>query len=186
MHDLLNTPENPNARFQAIVSELSELQQTLEGANFDSLIEMIVSSPRLFLAGGGRSGLMCRAVGMRLVHIGLAVSIVGETTTPAIKNGDVLWVFSASGSGAGLATQVEGAKRIGANIALFTTRDSSLTSLADVVVRLPIGSDVKSEQHGGSLFEQASLILGDSIAAIVQQRLGISDSEMDARHFNLY
>jgi len=40
-------------------------------------------------------------------------------------------------------------------------------------------------QHAGSLFEQAILLLGDALAWHVQQRLGVADAQLDARHANL-
>ena len=52
---------------------------------------------RIIVCGTGRSGLMLKSFAMRLMQIGYISYVVGETITPAIKEGDLLIVASASG-----------------------------------------------------------------------------------------
>ena len=47
---------------------------------------MIVDVENVFIMGLGRSGLVAKAFGMRLMHLGLKVYIVGDTITPAITD----------------------------------------------------------------------------------------------------
>ena len=42
-----------------------------------------------------------------------------------------------------------------------------------------------TEQYGGSLFEQAVLLICDALAMLLQRKLGISDDQMSERHTNL-
>ena len=58
--------------------------------------------------------------------------------------------------------------------------------LVDLRIDLPIGPAlIASSQHGGSLFEQANLILLDAIAARLQEDLVLTNAELTARHANL-
>jgi len=63
----------------------------------NKLIEDILNANAIFLMGAGRSGLVARAFAMRLMHLGLKVYVVGETTTPAVKRGDLVIAISGSG-----------------------------------------------------------------------------------------
>ncbi len=42
---------------------------------------------RIFVVGAGRSGLVLKTAALRLMHLGLTVQVVGETTAPAIRAG---------------------------------------------------------------------------------------------------
>lgn len=53
---------------------------------------------------------------MRLMHLGLTVHIVGETTTPAIGPGDVLLVASGSGTTGGIIRGADSALGAGATV----------------------------------------------------------------------
>ncbi|WP_159708896.1 6-phospho-3-hexuloisomerase [Arthrobacter sp. 18067] len=146
---------------------------------------------RIFVAGAGRSGLVLRMAGMRLMHLGLTVHIAGDTTTPAIASGDLLLVASGSGTTSGVVKSAETAAKAGARIAAFTTNpDSPLAGLADALVIIPAaqktdhGSAV-SRQYSGSLFEQALFLATEAIF----QSLWDSDQQpaeqLWLRHANL-
>ncbi len=72
-----------------------------------------------------------RAFGMRLMHLGKTVHVVGETTTPGIAATDLLILGSGSGRTASLVVMAEQARRLGAKVLLFTTdAESPLARLA--------------------------------------------------------
>ena len=180
--------DSVKGQFVRALEELSALQKQLDEETLKQLVDRLLQAQRIYVAGGGRSGLMARAIAMRLMHLGLDIYVVGETVTPGIHDGDVLWVFSASGKGAGLTKQVEGAKAAGAStVGFIANQESPLVELLDLAVKLPAGyGGVESRQHAGSLFEQATLLLGDTLASVIKQRLNVDDDTMSARHFNLY
>ncbi len=99
------------------VSEIvEEMQRTLAQVppeGLERLVEAVLSADRLYVAGGGRSGLMARAFAMRLMQLGLVTYVVGETTTPAIRAGDLLLACSASGETQVTVTVSEVAKKAG-------------------------------------------------------------------------
>ena len=72
---------------------------------------------------------------------------------------------------------------LGARVLAITTReDSSLAAIADVVVAVPVQG---SRQFGGSLFEQASLVLLDALIIDLTQDDPHADKTMSRRHTNL-
>jgi 6-phospho-3-hexuloisomerase len=60
-------------------------------------IEQIIEGNQVFVMGAGRSGLVAKAFAMRLMHLGLSVYVVGETTTPAVLPQDIVIAISGSG-----------------------------------------------------------------------------------------
>ncbi len=176
---------------------LTEVAACVRQVSADSLTQaglLMETAPRIFVAGAGRSGLCMRALGMRLMHLGRTVHVIGETTTPAIAAGDLLILGSGSGRTVGLLSLAEKARQRGASILLFTTDATSpLAELADYQIVIPAPSlttfqqtrDRTSRQPLGTLFEQSLLIVCDSIIMALMQKNGIDPAQMLARHANL-
>lgn len=98
---------------------------------------------------------------MRLMHVGVDVYVIGEVTAAPVSEGDCLLMVSASGETPASVHEARRAADAGARVVAITTRrDSALATIADVVVAVPIQG---SRQFGGSLFEQAALILLDAL-----------------------
>jgi 6-phospho-3-hexuloisomerase len=152
---------------------------------------MILVARRVFVTGAGRSGLALKMAAMRLMHLGLAVHVAGEVTTPAIGPGDLLLVASGSGTTAGAVHAAEVAVNAGAQVlALTVTRKSNLGKLAHgvVVIRAATKRDhggTMSEQYAGALFEQSTLLIMDAIFQAMWRECGASAEELWKRHANL-
>lgn len=149
---------------------------------------------QIFVFGAGRSLLMLKAFAMRLMHIGLKVHVVGDVVTPALQKGDLLLLASASGETASLVNVATKAKQLGGTVALLTIfPESTLGKLADVVVRIPAYTDklpdgpdnVKGILPGGSLFEEAVMVLGDAMIVNLAQSTGYRLTKGFALHANL-
>lgn len=159
--------------------------------SLDALAELISAAPRVFIHGAGRSGLALRMTAMRLMHLGLQVHIVGDTTTPAIRAGEVLLTASGSGTTAGVLRAAEEAKGAGADIAAITADAASpLAELATVAVLLSAAtksdrSAQASDQYAGSLFEQGVALLGDALFHGLWSRSHQSADDLWPRHANL-
>ncbi|BDI22569.1 6-phospho-3-hexuloisomerase [Herbiconiux sp. L3-i23] len=166
------------------VEELAAVVAELDDAALDALVDAIVAAPRVYFTGIGRSGLSARAIAMRLMHIGIHAFVVGEVATPGIGAGDLLVAFTSSGRGS-VQAQADVASSVGAWIATFTTKENELTARSVASVILPARTVVATQQHAGSLFEQACLVVGDAICRAVQERLGVPTEELDRRHANL-
>ena len=174
-----------------IIAENTKLSKQIDFDSAAQLIPFIQNAERIFLVGAGRSGLALRAAAMRLMHFGLTVYVVGETTTPAIHQGDLLIAASGSGTTSTIVRAAEKAVGAGAAVvALSTTNHSPLAALAALVCILPAAQKEDHQktislQYAGSLFEQSLLLLTD---AIFQTLWGIDNEpaeEMWKRHANL-
>ncbi len=186
------------AEMDSIIEQiLTEVTACVRQVSAESLAQagmLMDAAPRIFVAGAGRSGLCMRALGMRLMHLGKIVHVVGETTTPSITAENLLILGSGSGRTASLLTLAEKARRQQAKILLFTTDATSpLAKLAHHRVVIPAPSFHASEetrglmsmQPLGTLFEQSLLILCDSLILGLMQRTGIVTEQMLERHANL-
>lgn len=177
---------NAHDRAATAVTELVRLVAAISPAEIDALVDSIRPGRRIYLSGFGRSGLVARAFAMRLMHLGLDAAVVGETATPAITTGDLLVVLSSSASGAPARAQVETAIGVGAEVvALSARRDVPLADLGARVLVLPARTEVTTDQHAGSLFEQGCLLIADAVCTELRERLGMTTAAMDARHANL-
>ncbi|WP_111765971.1 SIS domain-containing protein [Nakamurella deserti] len=138
---------------------------------------------RWFTTGQGRSRLVACMAAMRLMHLGVDIHVIGDVTTPSIGPGDGLLVLSASGETPVTLHLARRAAEAGASILAVTTReDSSLGRLATLMVPLPV---VSTRQFGGSLFEQAALLLLDSLVLDITGADPRTYRRMHERHTNL-
>jgi 6-phospho-3-hexuloisomerase len=179
---------------EQILGELGDCVRQVSAESLAHTGALIESSSRIFVAGTGRSGLCMRAFGMRLMHLGKTVYVVGETTTPGIAATDLLILGSGSGRTTSLCAMAEQARHLGAQVLLFTTdAESPLARLSDRQVVIPAPSfrimdelhDSRSVQPLGTLFEQSMLILCDSLILGLMQRTRVSAKQMFAHHANL-
>ena len=185
-------------RIQEILSnvtdELRACFDNLKEEELQALEAEIKAANRIFVAGAGRSLLMIRGMAMRLMHMGFNAYVVGETVTPAILPGDLLVIASGSGTTGTLTVMAQKCKKVGAKLALITTRpDSPIGEMADVTVEVraattkDVQSVAKSIQPGANTFEQSVLLIGDAIVIdiISGENLDEKNVELMQRHANL-
>ena len=166
----------------AISAELTQALAGVDEREARRLEEAVLAAGAVFVTGEGRSGLVARGLAMRLMQLGLRAYVVGETVTPAARTEDLFVAISGSGETSVTRTHAVSAKALGMRVAVVTaTSESPLAGLSDLRVLIP----AESEQYGRSLFEQAALVLLDALTRVLQDRLGLSATDLDARHANL-
>ncbi|WP_404313225.1 6-phospho-3-hexuloisomerase [Agrococcus terreus] len=176
---------------RAISDEITRAASSLDASELSELATLLQGADRVFVLGGGRSGLALRMTAMRLMHLGLRVHVVGETTTPAIGTADVLLTASGSGTTGAVVGAARIAADAGATIAAITAvADSPLGALADVVVAVDAAAKLDragtaSAQYAGSLFEQIVMIIGDSVFDALRLASGATADSLWPRHANL-
>ena len=174
---------------EQVLSEVTACVRQVPAESLNQAEMLMETAPRIFVAGAGRSGLCMRALGIRLMHLGKTVYVVGETITPRCSAANLLIIGSGSGRTAGLLAIAEKARNQGAQILLFTTDATSpLAQLADHRIVIPAPSLREAEgslQPMGSLFEQSLLILCDSLILKLMQQSGVDAAQMLQRHANL-
>ncbi|MCE7000815.1 SIS domain-containing protein [Saccharothrix sp. S26] len=175
---------------RVVIREIDASLTRVDEEEADSLIGLITQCTRVFVLGAGRSKLAVDGFAMRLVHLGLAVHVTGDTTTPAIGPDDLLLVCSGSGETPGVVSITRQAAQAGARVAVVTAAPgSTLTGQADLVVLLREYSQDHepsvSTQFVGTLFEQAAFVFFDCLVMVMQRAAGVSAEDMFARHTNL-
>lgn len=180
-------------------SILDELRRTLHRISCDeveALVREVTGARRVFVAGAGRSGLVMRGFAMRLAQLGLPVHVVGETTSPPIRLGDLLLIGSGSGVTDRMVHYAGKAAEVGARVAAATAvPDAPAARLADVVVFIPApapksskatgGEEHRSHQPMGTLFEQSLGVMLDACVMLLMARLDETGRSMFDRHANL-
>ena len=170
----------------AIVAELTGVAANVDRAGMERILDSMRGAKRLFVAGIGRSGLMARGLAMRLMHLQFEVYVVGETTTPSIRKGDLLLLCSRYGRSRTLLTYVEKAHEAGAEVALITmTKKSPLARRVNLLAMIPVDAASKSLQPLGTVFEQSLLLYCDALVLLAMRRLGITEADMAKQHTQL-
>ncbi len=174
--------------------ELAETLKNMDVNQVNKLVSLIRNKQRIFVTGAGRSLLMLKGFAMRLMHIGFEAYIVGEVTTPAFLPNDLLLVASASGETKSLVSIADRAKEYGGAVVVLSIFEKSiLGKIADEVVKIPAYTDKLPENElnkkgilpGGSMFEEAVLLLGDSLIVELANAHKIDTSKAFENHANL-
>ena len=181
-----------------IIENVSKITKSVSSEEITKMTNMISEVDNVFIMGLGRSGLVAKAFGMRLMHLGLNVYIVGETITPAITDKDCLIAISGSGETSYIVSTTGIAKSIGAKIIAITSyTDSTLAKESDLIVQLQGRTKIDDEpnyirrqtsgQHQtlspmGTIFEISALIFLDSTIAQMMHNLGQTEEDLKARH----
>ena len=134
---------------------------------------------------------MARAFAMRLMHLGLTVHVIGETTTPAVGPGDTVIAVSGSGTTAGTVRVADQAQAVGATVLAVTTEpDSPLGRLAERVLVIPAATKYRRENEAptiqplSSLFDQVTHVALDAICFDLAARRGVDNATAKAAHAN--
>lgn len=177
---------------KTILKELELGIEVISDKQVEELVTGILHANKIFVAGGGRSGMAAKSFAMRMMHVGLYPYVVGETITPNFEQGDMLIISSGSGETKNFISIAEKAKSIGGEIVALTTNvDSTIAQLADLVIKMPGSpkdqstSNYQTIQPMGSLFEQSLLLFFDAVILRFMERKGLDSANMYGRHANL-
>lgn len=178
--------------FSQVIEELNKTVNSIPDDASEALLNQMMQSGKIFVAGAGRSGLMGKAFVMRMMHMGLDAYVVGETVTANLEKGDLLIIGTGSGETKTLIPIAEKTKRLGGIVAAVTiSPESTIAKIADIVVQLPGSpkehheSISQSIQPMGSLFEQTMLLFYDALILRYMTQKGLSSSQMYGKHANL-
>ncbi|MGI8433456.1 MAG: 6-phospho-3-hexuloisomerase [Nocardioidaceae bacterium] len=174
-----------------VLNEITGVADKTDRDQISALVDRLTSAPRVFVVGEGRSGLMGKAFAMRLMHLGLTVYAMGETITPAVKEGDLVVAISGSGKTGGTVRTAEGARQAGAAVHVVTTDPASpLGAVADAALVLPAATkyrradEAPTSQPLSSLFDQMTHIALDVVCLEVARRRDVDNERARANHSN--
>jgi len=164
--------------------------ETIKSDLINKFDDLIHEYEKIFIVGAGRSGLVGKFFGMRLMHIGKNVHIVGETLTPRICEKSILIAISGSGETSSVIAVCKKAKESNARIALFTSdENSTLSAMSDLVIKVEGKMDNKHNGVNvipmGTVFEITTLLLLESSIGKSIYNFEITEHELRQRHTNL-
>ncbi|MEC5424529.1 SIS domain-containing protein [Virgibacillus sp. C22-A2] len=158
---------------KTILGEMESVLNSVNKEHYTNLVEKFKEDRRFFFVGEGRSGLIAKTIAMRLMHSGKTVFVVGETTTPAIQEGDLLIIVSGSAATGNIVNLLKTTNEIGAEAFLVTTNPAKLESENGLLIKAATKSRKEGEpstiQPLGNQFDQSVHLILD--AAIIDSQL---------------
>ncbi|AJY47320.1 SIS domain-containing protein [Martelella endophytica] len=178
--------------YEQALDDLKAVFRGLDDAYVENAITVIKDANRISFYGCGREGLQIKGFCMRLFHLGLDVSMVGDMTTPHIGKGDLLVVTAGPGNLPTGMALIGAAKKAGASIMVVTAQPQSPIALeADHLLVIPAQTMANDQGGGvsvlpmGSLFEGAEYVLFEAMVLRLRDVLGETAETMRTRHTNL-
>ena len=167
-----------------LLDRIEAVMARVDWSSFVELARMLPRARQTFVTGAGRSGLVARSFGMRLMHAGLTAFIPGETITRAIGADDLLVAISCTGETGYTEYLIQRARRFRAKVAVITAEaDSPLARGADKVVLIPaVAEDIVVR---AAVFEHAASLCLDAVFNVLSERLKLDQEEFRRRHANL-
>ncbi len=173
---------------EIILDEVASVLPRISDAQSQEFCQELRRAKRVYITGVGRSGLVVKAFGQRLMHLGFEVHLADEITAPAATRGDLLVACSGTGTTLLPLYMARKARRIGARVvALTASRRSALAALSRPVIYIPapLERGGRTRQPARALFEQVLFLYLDSIILRLMSELGIPRNKVERRHANL-
>jgi len=190
-----------HTRMEKLAQKIEEQLRAIDQKSIDQFVESLINTKRIFIVGAGRSGLVAKAFGMRLMHLGFTVYVVGEVITPAINKDDLLIIVSGSGQTLSPIVAARIAKEKGVKIVSITSNpDSDIGKISEVVVQIKgrRPEDAKRDYEArqllgnhepltplGTLFELSAMVFLDSVIDELMLRYKKSEDELRKLHADL-
>jgi len=179
--------------FATALQELGAVLARVDESRIDAACAMLAGARQIVTYGCGREALQVKGFAMRLYHLGLPVSVVGDMNTPPLGSGDVFLVSSGPGETTTVLTLMQVARDAGATVLLLTAEaGGSATALADFTLLIPAqtmardqGPQKTSVLPMGSVFEGALFLLFEVMVLKLKGLTGQSSEGMRARHTNM-
>lgn len=179
--------------YRTALDELAGVFDGIDDAVVDRACAMIGEARRIVVFGGGRERLQIMGFAMRLFHMGLAVAVEGDMTTPPVGPGDLFVVTVGPGEISTALALLGVAEAAGATILVLTAQPQGrAAAYADLVLTIPAQTmaDDQGERRSsvlpmGSLYEGALFVLFEVMVLKLKDRLGITAEAMRANHTNL-
>lgn len=178
---------------RAALRDLADVFARLDEPMAERAVETIASARRIAVYGVGREGLQVKGLAMRLFHLGLPASVVGDMTTPPLAAGDLLIASAGPGYFSTVEALMRVAREAGARTLLVTAQpDGACARQADQVLVIPAqtmaddrAAAASSVLPMGSLFEGAQYLLFEVLVLKLRERLEVTPEAMRANHTNL-
>jgi 6-phospho-3-hexuloisomerase len=189
-----NADSAADVLLETILGEITAVVRRVSASEIDAVAEAIDRADHVLVAGEGRSGFMARAFAMRLMHLGVNVHVIGETTTPAVRAGDTVVAVSGSGTTPATVRVVDQAVACAARVLAVTTDPSSpmasragadgLTLHIPAATKYRRAGEAPTVQPLSSLFDQATHLVLDTVCLLIAERRKVDNTAAASRHAN--
>jgi len=174
------------------LGELAAVFERIDHQEIVRAVDWIAAANRIALYGVGREGLQIKGFAMRLFHLGLKASVVGDMTTPHLGHGDLLIVSAGPGHFSTVEALMGVAKRDGALTLVVTAQpEGRCAEAADHVLVIPAQTMADDQRPSasvlpmGSLYEGVLYVLFEGMIDQLKTRLAVGPEAMRANHTNL-
>lgn len=178
--------------YHEALRELSGVFDHVDDQQIDAAVSVIGKARRIALYGVGREGLQIKGLAMRLFHLGLDVSVVGDMTVPHLGKGDLLIVSAGPGAFSTVAALMQTASSAGASTLCVTAQPTGdCARTADTIIHIPAQTMANDSGPStsvlpmGSLFEGAQYVLFECLILKLKASLGVTTDAMRQNHTNL-
>ena len=187
------TDDAQGSLYRTALDELGAVLDRVDEAAVDEACRLLAGAGRIGVYGCGREALQLNGFAMRLFHLGLPVSVVGDMTMPPLGAGDVFFASSGPGETSTVLTLMKVARDAGATVLLVTAQpDSTAAKLANATLVIPAqtmaddqGPAKSSVLPMGSVFEGTLFVLFEVMVLKLRHLTGETPATMRARHTNM-
>jgi 6-phospho-3-hexuloisomerase len=170
---------------QYILREVQEALTKLDPKAVEDAIQAISSAKKIFIYGVGRSGLVGQAFAVRLVQLGFDVHFVGDMTTPFVDEHDLVIIVSNTGETMSAVQTANIVGRVGAKVISVTSNpNSKLAHASSITLEVVQSKDEQKKKYAplGTIFEDAALVLFDSLVPVIMERMDQNEASLRRRH----
>jgi 6-phospho-3-hexuloisomerase len=171
--------------FQYIMREVQEALGRIDPQAVDGSISAIAAAKKIFIYGVGRSGLIGQAFAVRLVQMGFDVHFVGDMTTPFVDEHDLVIIVSNTGETMSAVQTANIVRRVGAKVIAVTSNpNSKLGHASNIILEVGQTKDEQKKRYAplGTIFEDAALVMFDSLVPVIMERLDQNEASLRRRH----
>lgn len=180
-----------NSALNILKKSIIEIEKLISSDSIMKIIEIIIERKKnkIYVYGIGRSGLIARMFAMRLMHLNFIVHVIGDVTTPSISKNDLVIFISNNGETSSLINLANKLNLLNVYLIIITSSiNSSLFNLSNQYLLIPTSNLIKIDYYKlplGTLFEDLTLLILDSIIFELMHKLNINEIVMKKTHFNL-
>jgi 6-phospho 3-hexuloisomerase len=176
-------------RDELLYTEKETCQRIIDALIHTISLKEHYNGGRVFIAAAGRSKMVANMFAMRMMHCGLNVQVVGETTTTQITRFDSLLLVSGSGETKQLINFAEKAKSVRSEVLLVTANPTStLRNMADETFQIGPSSRGLFPNKNlplGSRFELSTMIFFETVILNFMEQLKLTEDNLRNCHTNL-
>jgi len=168
-----------------IMRNVKEALANVDPEAVKQTIEEFIDAKKIFIYGVGRSGLIGQAFAVRLVQMGFDVHFVGDMTTPFVDEGDLVVIVSNTGETMSAVQTANIVRRVGARVISVTSNpNSKLGHASNIILEVGQTKDDQKKRLAplGTIFEDAALVMFDSMIPLIMERTEQNEASLRRRH----